>query len=237
MRGEMIGSNNSMASLQWLFSGIVGGLVILTLGATLAVHMTPPVIHSSQQQVTTQGKSPANSTANAPASSPTQQTKVSTVPTKQINLSIVATMTMPDGSTMGPTYLPTTSLYVPAHSMVTVTIVNYDIGDTDLPAGSPFANVTNVVGGSAKVDGTSYTQLDITKVAHTFTIPQLNVNVPIPGDSPTGASSLTVTFSFMTGAAGVYDWRCMDPCGSGSSGWGGPMATMGQMEGTLTVVA
>ncbi len=234
MRGEMTGSNNSMASLQWLFTGIVGGIIILTLGATVAIHITPSVAQSSKQPATAQGKSPA---ANAPASSPTQPTKVSTVPTKHINLSIVATMTMPDGSTMGPTYLPTTSLYVPAHSMVTVTIVNYDIGDTDLPAGSPFANVSNVVGGSAKVDGASYTQLDITKVAHTFTIPQLNVNVPIPGDSATGASSLTVTFSFMTGAAGVYDWRCMDPCGSGSSGWGGPMATMGQMEGTLTVVA
>ncbi len=237
MRGELTGSNNSLASLQWLFSGIVAGIIILTLGATLAVHFTPAIAKFSKQPATAQGSGAPNHSAVAPATSQTPQTKVSTVPTKTINLSIVATMTMPDGSTMGPTYLPTTSLYVPAHSMVTVTIVNYDIGDTDLPAGSPFANVSNVVGGSAKVDGSPYTQLDITKVAHTFTIPQLNVNVPIPGDSPTGASSLTVTFSFMTGAPGVYDWRCMDPCGSGSSGWGGPMATMGQMEGTLTVVA
>ena len=41
-----------------------------------------------------------------------------------------------------------------------------------------------------------------TGVSHTFTIAKLGLNVPIAPLSRT-------TFTFHTGAAGVYDWRCV----------------------------
>lgn len=152
-----------------------------------------------------------------------------------INLTIEAKK--PGSTVDGPSYMPDTALTVPANSLVTVTIVNNDAGDTSLPANSPFAKVTGVESGSAYVDGVAYNSLTVDKVAHTFTIPSLGVNVPIPGDVPAGQKDISVTFSFRTGAAGVYMWQCMDPCGSDPVGWGGPMSMKGYMMGSLTVTA
>lgn len=151
--------------------------------------------------------------------------------TANLHLTILATK---PGTEIGPAY-SATDLTLPAHAKVTVTIVDQDLGDTALPAGSPFSAVRGTVGNVAYVDGIPYRSLDPTKVAHTFTVPQLGLNVPLPGDLPSGQKVSTVTFTFVTGKAGTYMWQCMDPCGSGSSGWEGPMATMGYMMGTLTV--
>lgn len=133
-----------------------------------------------------------------------------------------------------PAYMPSTPLTVPANTVVTVTIRNFDLGDAPLSASSPFSKVQGTIDGTATVDGKQYAALDPTKVAHTFTIPQLKVNVPIPGDAPNNDSFLTVTFSFRTGKAGVYTFECLAPCGT-DSGFGGPMASMAYMKGTLTV--
>jgi len=133
-----------------------------------------------------------------------------------------------------PGYSPNT-LVVPANSLVTVTLRDDDMGDTPLPKGSPFTTVQGVVGGVAYADGHAYTALAPEKVAHTFTIPQLHVNVPLPGDTTTGKANGVVTFTFRTGAAGSYSFQCFDPCGTGANGWEGPMVTRGYMRGTLTV--
>lgn len=134
-----------------------------------------------------------------------------------------------------PAYLASTSLTVPAHSVVTVTIRNFDLGDAALTPNSPLAKVTGTVSNVASFNGTSYSSLDAAKVSHTFTIPQLGLNVPIPGDAPANANYLTVTFSFQTGKAGTYTFQCYAPCGTGTSGFDGPMASMAFMKGTLTV--
>ncbi len=133
-----------------------------------------------------------------------------------------------------PAYTPI-SLTLPAYSLVTLTIHNYDLGDTALPNGSPFAKVQGTVGGIATADGTAYSALDVAKVAHTFTILQMHLSVPVPGDAPQGASYASVTFSFHTGNAGTYTFECFDPCGVGLSGWMGPMAMKGYMIGNVTV--
>ena len=133
-----------------------------------------------------------------------------------------------------PAYTPST-LVLPAHSLVTLTIRNYDLGDTPLPNNSQFTKVQGTVGGTALVNGKPYTSLAGDKVAHTFTITKLNLNVPIPGDAPNGASYVAVTFTFRTGDAGTYMFECFDPCGTGSMGWMGPMMTKGYMTGTVTV--
>jgi hypothetical protein len=143
----------------------------------------------------------------------------------------------PGSSIDGPAYMPDTNLTLPANSLITITIVNDDPGDTSLPAGSPFDTVKGVVGGAALFDGAPFKSLAPDKVAHTFTVPGLGVSVPIPGDVPAGHKDIAVSFSFKTGAAGLYYWQCMDPCGSDPNGWGGPMTATGFMKGALIVQA
>lgn len=104
-----------------------------------------------------------------------------------------------------------------------------------MPQNSPLTTVQGTAGTTATADGQSYFSLPADKIAHAFTIPQLNVNVPLPGDSMKGKDFNTETFSFRTGAAGTYVFRCFDPCGTGPMGMMGPMMTQGYMIGTLTV--
>jgi len=150
----------------------------------------------------------------------------------QMNLNIV--INQPGMQKDWPAYAPNT-LVVPANSIVTVTLRDDDMGDTPLPKGSPFTTVQGVVGGVAYADGRAYTALAPDKIAHTFTIPQLHINVPLPGDTTTSKPYGIVTFTFRTGAAGSYYFQCFDPCGTGANGWEGPMVTKGYMHGTLTV--
>lgn len=150
----------------------------------------------------------------------------------QVNLNIV--INQPHMQKDWPGYAPN-RLVVPANSLVTVTLRDYDLGDTPLPNNSPFTMVQGTVGSSATVDGKAYSSLLPEKVAHTFTISQLHINVPLPGDAPRGAAYDTITFTFHTGKAGTYTFQCFDPCGTGSTGWMGPMMTRGYMVGTLTV--
>ena len=150
----------------------------------------------------------------------------------QLKLNIV--INQPGMQQDWPAYSPN-KLVVPANSLVTITLRDFDLGDTPLPQGSPFTTVQGMVNGLAMADGKPYASLAPEKVAHTFTIPQLHINVPLPGDAPKGASSDTITFTFHTGKAGTYTFQCFDPCGTGSSGFEGPMVTKGYMLGTLTV--
>lgn len=130
-----------------------------------------------------------------------------------------------------PAYSPS-NLVVPAHSLVTITLHDYDLGDTALPNDTPFATVQGTIGGVAYLNGMPYTSLAPDKIAHTFTIQQLHVNVPLPGD---GKVSDSITFAFHTDNVGTYMFECFDPCGTGSTGWEGPMVTKGYMMGMLIV--
>jgi hypothetical protein len=145
------------------------------------------------------------------------------------------------GSEDQPAYMPS-SLTLPANSTVQITVVNFDDA-TALPPGSEqFATATGVIGplriqaldptkpNDTSAAVTTATSLDPQKgVSHTFTIAKLGINVPI-------APKSKVTFTIHTGKAGTYTWQCMDPCGTGPSGWGGAMSAEGFMRGTLTVV-
>lgn len=133
-----------------------------------------------------------------------------------------------------PAYVASTPLSVPANTVITVTIRNFDLGYAALTPNSPLAHVEGTIGSMASADGQSYSTLDPARVAHTFTIPQLGVNVPIPGDAPNNASYVTITFSILTGKAGAFIFECLAPCGTGT-GFGGPMQSMAYMRGTLTV--
>jgi hypothetical protein len=165
---------------------------------------------------------------------PQAQPVANAAPVKHVYLNLSIRINQPGMQPNWPGYSQT-HLVVPANSIVTVSIHNYDLGDTPLPNGSPFGTVQGTVGNAALANGKMYSALALDKIAHTFTVSQLGLNVPLPGDAPKGASYASVTFTFHTGKAGTYAFRCFDPCGTGASGWMGPMLTKGYMVGTLSV--
>ncbi|MGZ4629625.1 hypothetical protein [Oryzihumus sp.] len=146
------------------------------------------------------------------------------------------------------TYGPTTNLSVPAHSLVTVTIQQYDTGGEI--TNPYFAQVHGTVDGKEVVDGKAVTGVDPAHVGHTFTLHSLVTNqdplfvsVPVPAvadDAPALANGYpkphTVVFSFLTKGPGNYVFQCEFPCGDGYyAKFGGPMSTQGYMAGTVTV--
>lgn len=149
-----------------------------------------------------------------------------------------------------PFYWPSTSIELPANSVVEVTIHQYDSGGTIY---NPwFAKPQGIVEGTFTVNGSPEVGVNPTNVAHTFTIhqlpegnqPYLFVSVPVPAQSanaPTDANGyptkpIDVTFTFRTGAPGNYVWNCEFPCGTYYVSFGGPMSQRGYMSGTVKVV-
>ncbi len=139
------------------------------------------------------------------------------------------------GSTQGPKYVPA-DMTVPAGARVVLTIISYDDGPTPFPnASSPYLKVS---GGTETIGGSPITSMSNSEIAHTFTIPSLGINAVIPAAPARGSGEympVTVTFTFTASHSGSFTWECLDPCGSGSDGMGGAMATPGYMKGTLTV--
>jgi hypothetical protein len=141
----------------------------------------------------------------------------------------------------------TTYFQLPAHSLVRVTLYQYDTG-TGLR--NPFyTQVRGTVGNAMTLNGKRAQTLDQADAAHTFAIPDLGVSVPLTGVDPnaknqctaapcdTSMAHNTVTFSFRTGAPGDYRWQCFVPCAAGNLlGNGGPMQTLGWMGGFIHVV-
>ena len=149
------------------------------------------------------------------------------------------------------TYCPGTAFELPANSLVTVIISQYDT-----PTGLEnnfFQTVQGTVGKVAMYNGKPMNQLKEEDVAHTFTIQSqpdeanpIFVSVPllgVPATAPTLANGYpkpnVIEFQFQTGPAGhVYIWHCYVPCGSDREspyGFSGPMSTTGYMAGTITV--
>jgi len=141
----------------------------------------------------------------------------------------------------------TTLWQLPAHATVDVTLLQYD-------SGSPLRNqelgsVTGVASPSLNGEPFHLTNSNGGNgVAHTFSVPELGINVPLPGIDPNAKNACssapctldeahnTVKFSFNTGSPGMYRWQCFVPCGLGFLfGNGGPMQTVGYMGGFLEV--
>jgi len=137
---------------------------------------------------------------------------------------------------------------VPANSVVHVTLYQFDS-----PTGlrNPiFSEVRGTVGGTMTLNGKTVNSVAPEEPAHTFAIPELGVYVPLPGVNeeaknfceegpcePATQAHNTITFSFRTGKKGRYRWQCFVPCGAGFlNGNGGPMQTLGYMDGFIDVV-
>jgi len=100
-----------------------------------------------------------------------------------------------------------TTFVLPANTLVHVTIYNYD--SASALRNNWFGQATGTVGG-----------------------------VPC-GNAPCSLSydHTTTTFTFRTPGKGLYRWQCFVPCAAGFiAGFGGPMQTVGYMDGFMKVV-
>jgi hypothetical protein len=148
--------------------------------------------------------------------------------------------------TPGHKWVHSTILRVPAHSLVHVTVYQYDsaTGLRNPLWGQPRGLVGNVM----FVNGVPVKVLKPELASHTFAIPELGVSVPLPGVSEEAKNPCsyapctlaeahnTITFTFRTGDPGKYRWQCFVPCAAGFIfGFGGPMQSIGYMDGELEV--
>jgi hypothetical protein len=195
----------------------------------------------------------------------TQMPGAVAAPTKGAGASRSADLTLETVAAVGPVYSPehpdwvsylvqshghwvhSTIFTLPAHALVHVTIYQFD-GDSGLR--NPFlAEVEGTVGDVMTLDGKPVRTIDPDDASHTFVVPQLGVFVPLEGVgqnaknqcgyAPCGLSEAhhTITFTFRTGAKGRYRWQCFVPCAAGTLfDFGGPMQTLGYMDGFLDVV-
>jgi hypothetical protein len=200
-----------MRSRFWiLVAGVVVAAVAVGFFVTRFLNPTPPQITAASTSATIQGK-----------------------PVVNFTLTTVGVIGF------GPhpawvSYLPTTYLKVPAGAVVHITI-----DQQDSPSGlrNPyFSLVRGTINNEMTVNGKVMQAADPTTPAHTFTVPDLGVSVPLPGVSGKVTQN-TVEFSFVVpDQKSLFRWQCFVPCGAGTLyGNGGPMQTLGYMAGELQV--
>jgi hypothetical protein len=140
-----------------------------------------------------------------------------------------------------------TTFVLPANTLVHVTIYQFD-GQSGLR--NPFiSQARGTVGGNFMLDGKPTEAIGPDTASHIFEIAQLGVSVPLAGiaddaknpcdNAPCSLSQdhHTISFTFRTGAKGLYRWQCYVPCAAGFiAGFGGPMQTVGYMDGFIKVV-
>jgi hypothetical protein len=152
------------------------------------------------------------------------------------------------------TYCQSTTFEVPANSLITVVIKQYD-GASGL-YNDFFQSVQGTVGGIAMYNNKPMSQIKADDAAHTFTIQSVPdetnpifVSVPLLGVASDAPSNVNIDgnayptpnvieFQFRTGPAGTYIWHCYVPCGNDKEspyGFSGPMSTTGYMAGTMAV--
>ncbi len=211
----------AISSGRYLRPGAVaGGLATLAIGALLAAcgSSTAASSTSSTEAPTTQA--------------PTTTTEAPTTTAAPQNVSLQLATESASGSKEGyPKFIPG-DITIQQGSPVVLTITSVDDGPAPLPAS--LATYETIQGGTETVDGSPVTAIPNANISHTFSVPDLGINVLIP-PVPKGAKTTTVTFTFTPSKTGTFTWHCFAPCGDGADGMGGAMATMGEMEGNITV--
>lgn len=152
-----------------------------------------------------------------------------------------STIAQPKFSVLGQNGLESSSnIQLPAHRLIQLTIVSYDtptMGGTDAEG-----KVSGTIGGTVLlINGTNAMGTDVPPqwnetvtsvpgdvLAHTFTIQQLGINIPVVGGD--------TTIAYLTlNQTGTFQWICLTPCGFGADGMEGAMSAPGWMEGQVTV--
>ncbi len=190
----------------------------------------------------------------APASQTSSNSSSSAVSNTTYKLTLVEFMDVAwNSTTMQPKFYvlgdhgleSSANISLPAHRLIQLTIFSYDTPTADVSA--QYANVEGTVGGTMVFYngtlatgfanetmgqtmslGENVTSVPVDSVAHTFSVPQLSINVPVVG----GSTEIAYLY-FNQG--GTYTWVCWTPCGFGPDSAEGAMSTPGWMTGTLTV--
>jgi hypothetical protein len=140
-----------------------------------------------------------------------------------------------------------TTFVLPANTLVHVTIYNFDSASG--LRNNWFGQASGTVGGVITLDGKLTSAINPADASHVFAAPQLGLSVPLNGvsssakntcsNAPCSLSNAHTTTSFVlrTPGKGLYRWQCFVPCAAGYiTGFGGPMQTVGYMDGFLKVV-
>ena len=134
---------------------------------------------------------------------------------------------------------PAGNIRLPAHTLIQLTIISYDTATAD--SSDSEGAVSGTVGGNMYlINGTSAMGTDVSQrwgqnvtsvpgamLAHTFSIQQLGINVPVVG----GDAEIVYLYLNQTG---TFPWICLTPCGFGHLGMMGAMSMFGWMEGQIT---
>lgn len=144
-----------------------------------------------------------------------------------------------DGRKGWPEFVGSSDIQWPAGTTVVLTIYSYDDGAAPLTKPlSVYDTVQGTVGNTELVDGKKVGSVPNADVAHTFTVPSVGLNIPIPAAPSVKAGQAlqpeVVTATFRVAKKGTFTWHCYAPCGSGSDGMEGAMATNGEMTGDVT---
>jgi hypothetical protein len=145
------------------------------------------------------------------------------------------------------TWKHATTYVLPAHTLVHVTIYQFD-GQSGL-RNEFLGQATGITGNQFLLNGKPTKAIDPTTASHVFAIQAIGVSVPLLGipDSAKNPCSNApcslsmdhekIEFSFTTPGPGLYRWQCYVPCAAGFiEGFGGPMQTVGYMDGFIKVV-
>ncbi|HUJ56710.1 MAG TPA: hypothetical protein VLW49_12055 [Gaiellaceae bacterium] len=138
---------------------------------------------------------------------------------------------------------------LPADATVHVTWFNFD-GASAL-RNNYLARPQGMVGDHIMIDGKWVNHIDPDDASHTFAVPGLGIIAAAPGVAddaknqcgyapcPLSNAHRTIQFTFRTPAKpGEFRWQCFVPCAAGwVDGFGGPMQTIGYMDGFLNIKA
>lgn len=190
---------------------------------------------------------------NVPGSTAATQTPAGA----QLNLATVAAAALDDPHPTWVSYYAvdandqhwrhTTTYVLPANTLVHVKIYQFD-SQTGLR--NPFlSQASGTVGGTFLLNGKQTKTIGPAAASHVFAIPQIGLNVPLEGVTdnaknpcanapcPLSTAHTTTEFTFRTPGKGLYRWQCFVPCAAGYiQGFGGPMQTVGYMDGFIKVV-
>jgi len=228
-------------------AGIVAAIALMALIAVGGIAIGYGIeasLSTSQAQTITVRASATTSSSSSSAASNSSQPFVVTLLVTTSNTFNSTVGDQPAYYVLGPHGpVSAANLALPAHQLIKLVIICYDDGAANL-TGSQYAAVTGTqndtisVVSNANVNssqsasgmqvngGESVSSLPADGVAHTFTIPQLGINIPL---APSSTTTAYITLS----QAGTFTWFCMTECGSGPTGLSGAMETPGWMTGNV----
>ncbi|HEV2119440.1 MAG TPA: hypothetical protein VGS11_04975 [Candidatus Bathyarchaeia archaeon] len=222
-------------------SPLVGGLTIAVLAVALVLSgfgasLALGGLGGRGVSTTTVTTVPENASSNAPY--------VVTMVVSTENTYNQTVGTQPVFYVLGPSGLQSSAkISLPAGRLIKLVIVNYDEGNASLvsPGFDSVSGTTNgtiFVASNANINssqgapgiqvmgGQTVTSIPQSVLSHTFSIPDIGLNIPLP-------TSSTVVAYFKVDHAGNYLWYCKTGCGFGAGGLGGAMSTPGWMAGLV----